>query len=191
MIYLVRHGQTDWNIEKKTQGHTDISLNENGRNQARMLSVGIASLGIDRIVSSDLSRARETAEILNDKIGCKIELDSRLREINYGVLEGVCRDNLTPKDWEIFNTTPEALNAEPMISVFSRIKSCFDELREAEGNILVVTHGGALRMIMYYASSPESFERNEYVKFCQNAKIKNAAVFKWNSTMDSLQPIEF
>ena len=67
MIYLVRHGQTDWNIEKKTQGHTDIPLNGTGKRQAEELAEKIADLKIDRIISSDLLRARETAEIMNWK----------------------------------------------------------------------------------------------------------------------------
>ena len=75
MIYLVRHGQTDWNIEKKhTQGHTDIPLNENGKKQAEQLAQSISNLKIDKIISSDLLRAKETAEIINKKLYKIIEL---------------------------------------------------------------------------------------------------------------------
>ena len=89
MIYLVRHGQTDWNIEKKTQGHTDIPLNENGRKQAQILAQSISNLKIDRIISSDLLRAKETAEIINERFGNNISLDERIREINYGLFDSL------------------------------------------------------------------------------------------------------
>ena len=126
MIYLIRHGQTDWNLEKKTQGHTDISLNENGKEQAKLVSRIISNYKIDKIYSSDLLRAKETAEIINENFGLNIILDNRLREINYGDLEGVPRPTLSQDVWDVFNNNPEKLNAEPIISVFNRIKSFFE-----------------------------------------------------------------
>jgi len=189
MIYLVRHGQTDWNVEKKTQGHTDIPLNDIGREQARSLSLDISKLGIDSIISSDLLRAKETAEIINEANGVNLIFDQRLREINYGDLEGISRDNLKPETWDIFNVTPEKFNAEPFTDVFVRIKSLFDELSDKQENILIVTHGGPLRMIMYYANNRDKFDKKEYALFSQNAKIKNAAVFGWEENLTSLRPI--
>ena len=89
MIYLIRHGQTNWNAERKIQGQTDIPLNQIGQQQAKDVSEEISKLKIDKIFSSDLLRARETAEIINEKIGAKIEYDKRLREVNYGNYEGI------------------------------------------------------------------------------------------------------
>jgi len=130
MIYLVRHGQTDWNIEKKhTQGHTDIPLNENGKKQAEQLAQSISNLKIDKIISSDLLRAKETAEIINKKFGSPIFFDERMREINYGILERIPRDTLTQETWDIFNTRPEELKAESKVHIFERIKNFFDELK--------------------------------------------------------------
>lgn len=189
MIYLVRHGQTDWNVEKKTQGHADIPLNEKGRKQAKSLSSNISKLGVEKIVSSDLLRAKETAEILNKVFGVSLVFDKRLREINYGDLEGIPRDTLKPEMWDIFNKTPEKLNAEPFVDVFTRIKTFFDELSDTNENILVVTHGGPLRMIMYYANNRENFNKKEYTIFSQNAKINNAAIFEWEKDATSLRPI--
>jgi len=189
MIYLVRHGQTDWNVEKKTQGHADIPLNEKGRKQAKSLSSNISKLGVEKIVSSDLLRAKETAEILNKVFGVSLVFDKRLREINYGDLEGIPRDTLKPEMWDIFNKTPEKLNAEPFVDVFTRIKTFFDELSDTNENILVVTHGGPLRMIMYYANNRENFNKKEHTIFSQNAKINNAAIFEWEKDATSLRPI--
>lgn len=189
MIYLVRHGQTEWNVEKKTQGHTDIPLNEMGRKQARSLSLCISKLGIDSVISSDLLRARETAEIINKAAGVNLIFDQRLRELNYGDLEGIPRDTLEPETWDIFNITPEKFNAEPFTNVFARIKLLFDELSNNQGNVLIVTHGGPLRMIMYYANNRDKFNKKEYAIFNQNAKLNNAALFRWEKNLTSLRPI--
>lgn len=83
MIYLIRHGETDWNVERKIQGQTDIPLNSNGKQQAEEAANEIANLKIDRIISSDLSRAKETAEIINKKVGAKITFDKRIREVKF------------------------------------------------------------------------------------------------------------
>jgi len=189
MIYLVRHGQTDWNVEKKTQGHTDIPLNDKGREQARSLSLSISKLRVESIISSDLLRAKETAKIINEACGVHLIFDQRLREINYGDLEGIPRDTLKPEIWDIFNMTPEKLNAEPFTNLFTRIKILFDELSDKQGNILIVTHGGPLRMIMYYANYRENFNKKKYADFSQNAKIKNAAIFEWEKNLTCLRPI--
>lgn len=183
MIYLVRHGQTDWNIEKKTQGYTDIPLNENGRKQAQILAKSISNLKIDRIISSDLLRAKETAEIINERFGKNISLDERIREINYGVLEGVPRDTLTQDTWDIFNTKPEELKAESKIHIYDRIKSFFDDLQDSKENILIVTHGGALRMIMYYAENRNEFDNDKYLKEFNSVKINNADIFEWGNIL--------
>ena len=68
MIYLLRHGQTDWNLERKIQGHLDMALNETGRKEALICLDKIVSLNIDNIISSDLVRAKETAQIINEKL---------------------------------------------------------------------------------------------------------------------------
>lgn len=189
MIYLVRHGQTNWNIEQKTQGHTDIPLNADGILEAETIAKSISKLKIDRIISSDLLRARETAEIINQLLGVEISFDQRLREINYGDLEGIPRTELTPNTWDIFNETPEKLNAERMASVFERIKSFFDELDKHQDNILIVTHGGALRIIMHYAESRYNFDKEKYSNTHQNSKIKNASIFQWNMGQTILMPV--
>ncbi|MCF0125762.1 MAG: histidine phosphatase family protein [Clostridia bacterium] len=181
MIYIVRHGQTDWNIEKKTQGHTDIPLNENGRNQAKRLAQSLQNVNIDKIISSDLIRAKETAKIINEQINKEIIYDKRLREINYGLLEGINRDTLTPDVWDTFNNFPEKLKAEDKESIFSRVKECFDEILNDKENILIVTHGGVLRMIMFYKHNRDKFNNDIYLKEYNNVKINNADIFEWDN----------
>ena len=178
MIYLIRHGQTDWNIDKKIQGQTDIPLNENGKLQAKNISEDISKLKIDRIISSDLSRAKETANIINENIGVKIDFDKRLREVGYGDLEGTLVDTLTEETWDIFNKTPEKLNGETRVEVYKRIKSFFDELKREDGNTLVVTHGGAIRMIRYYADNRDEFNIEKYMNYTRDMKVDNATVLE-------------
>lgn len=189
MIYLVRHGQTDWNLEKKTQGHTDISLNDNGREQAKLVSDVIKDYKIDKIYSSDLLRAKETADIINEKFGLDIILDNRLREINYGDLEGIPRTLLSQDVWDVFNNNPLELHAEPMLDVYTRVKNFFDSLNYDE-DILIVTHGGALRAIMYYISNREFFDKIEYDKNYRDMKIANGAIYKFDINDNSFDTID-
>ena len=107
MIYIIRHGQTDWNIEHRTQGQTDIALNTNGIKQAELITEKIANSKIDSIISSDLKRAYMTAQIINKKFNKKIETDKRLREFCFGTLEGIIRDNITQETWDNFNKNPK------------------------------------------------------------------------------------
>ena len=178
MIYLIRHGQTDWNLDRKLQGQTDIPLNNNGRGQAEEAAKEIANLKIDRIISSDLSRAKETAEIINKKIGVEISFDKRLREVNYGDYEGELIETIKDEDWNVFNQNPEKKNGESRKQVYERVKSFLQEINESE-NVLVVTHGGALRMMLYYAKNKEKFDVVSYDEFSKDYWISNAKVIDY------------
>jgi len=92
-VYLIRHGETEFNAERKAQGWCDVKLTENGMMQAAELGEGIKNIKFDRIISSDLVRAKQTANIIfgNDP---KTEYDERLREVNNTVLAGRKRDEL-------------------------------------------------------------------------------------------------
>ena len=91
-LLLVRHGETDWNAEGRLQGHTDRPLNDYGRTQARRLAEQLHGDGIAAIYASDLVRARETAEILSERLGLPVLLDADLRERNWGSWEGLTPD---------------------------------------------------------------------------------------------------
>src|SRR5439155_1677019 len=85
LIYIVRHGATDWNQSGRIQGHIDIPLNETGRAQARMVSRRLAAFGATALCSSDLLRAYETAQIIGQTTGLRVLQEPELREINGGV----------------------------------------------------------------------------------------------------------
>lgn len=88
-LYLIRHGQTDWNLAHRIQGRKDIPLNETGRQQARLLAEGMKNRPAEKIFTSQMLRARETAEILANSQNVSLYLVKGLEEINYGEWEGM------------------------------------------------------------------------------------------------------
>lgn len=177
MIYIIRHGQTDWNKLQKTQGQTDVPLNDVGRQEALSVAQQLAALPISKIISSDLKRAKETAEIINRSLGVPLLIDERLREMNFGLLEGIERHKLPDGIWDTFYHSPEKLKAESSKSVYKRIKSFFDTLDTRE-NILIVTHGGVLRMLAHYVNEPEKFVKEKHAQLVQQS-FPNATLFQW------------
>jgi len=182
MIYLVRHGQTDWNVEKRLMGLTDIPLNEFGITQAKSLGKEASQLKIDHIFSSDLLRAKETAEIINKFIDVEISLDERLREFNYGVIEGRILKEISSECWNQFHFHPEQLGAESFKSVYNRIKDFFGNLAKKNlSNVLIVTHGGTLRIIQYYKGNRDNLNKEDYIENYLNSKIKHASIIEWKN----------
>lgn len=179
MIYIIRHGQTDWNIEHRTQGQTDIALNTNGIKQAELITQKISNLKIDSIISSDLKRAYMTAQIINKNFHKAIETDKRLREFCFGTLEGITRDKITQETWEKFNENPKQFNAETKEEIFSRIKSFIKDMKSEIKNkkVLVVTHGGPIRMIKYYLDNGDNYSDKKYLEEYMNLKINNMDLF--------------
>lgn len=101
MIYIVRHGQTNWNISKQLQGHNPIPINENGRKEADNVRRKIELLNFDKIISSDLLRAIQTTEIINKHLSKDVILDSRLRSVDYGTLEGRFIPDISQEEWAV------------------------------------------------------------------------------------------
>jgi uncharacterized phosphatase len=140
-LVLVRHGQTDWNVERRIQGSSDIPLNETGRRQARDAARLLAREHWDSIVSSPLSRARETAEILAAELGLgAVEVVDGLQERNYGAAEGLTG----PEAEELYHG--RVPGRETPAAVVERVHSVLVALaREHPGKaVLVVTHGGVI-----------------------------------------------
>ena len=93
-LYLIRHGQTDWNAQRRLQGHSDIPLNAEGQKQAQSLALRLRDHAFDTVLSSDLARALKTAEILNFDRGLPHRKTRLLREIHLGEIEGLNRDQV-------------------------------------------------------------------------------------------------
>jgi alpha-ribazole phosphatase len=156
-LLLIRHGQTNWNLEQRFQGQSDIPLNETGRKQAHALADRLSAKQFDAVYSSDLQRATETANIITQMSGCKPDL--RLREVHFGDWEGLTYDEIKAKhpdtlaDWEadIFKNAPP--HGETLEGLSVRVQSMLDELREKheDQNILIVAHGGVLQTLICLA----------------------------------------
>jgi broad specificity phosphatase PhoE len=140
VFYIVRHGQTDWNVEERIQGHTDIPLNERGRKQAVELSDRLKAVTFHYCYSSDLQRAIQTAHILKGNHSIDLKVDQRLRERYFGSWEGRLSSELN-------GLLQEETAVESNASVQERIMAFLQEIAEIhpESNILITTHGGVMR----------------------------------------------
>lgn len=156
-IYLVRHGETDWNIQGKYQGFTDVPLNERGLAQAKACAEAMKEFQIDRIISSDLSRAQVTAESINAYHHAPLKVDSRIREVNFGDWETLHIDEIDARwpgmIWNMYRhpETTALPNGETFQEVQDRAwEALSDEIADAEDgqSILVVCHGGTIRTLL-------------------------------------------
>jgi probable phosphoglycerate mutase len=151
-LWFVRHGQTDWNVEQRIQGWLDVPLNRDGREQAERLARAIQNVSIQHIFSSDLVRARETAQILARGRNCPICLEPMLRERRFGPLEGQRRTDIPGS-----TSTAEAVpyppidvtlrNMESDSAFIDRARAFLEQLTNLplKGRVLAVTHGGFIR----------------------------------------------
>ena len=150
-IYIARHGETEWNKNHRVCGRTDIDLTENGKDQARILAEKLATESIDLIISSPLKRATQTSKIISEICNTPVVIDDRLIEQDYGIYEGVDRQNpdfLTNKR----NFAYRYPNGESMMQVASRVYPMIEELKEKyeDKNILLLCHGGVCRVLKTY-----------------------------------------
>lgn len=176
-IYITRHGESQWNLEGKVQGVTDIPLTAKGIEQARQLARKIKENGIkiDVILYSPLSRAADTAKIVAEENGLPLILEPRLIEQNFGEYEG--------HEWKkhpgVFHEAKKQFasdynGGESMLRLAQRIYNLLDELKSRSNaenkTFLLVTHGGIARMIhsYFYSETNEEFSSTE----TRNCEIK-------------------
>ncbi len=155
-ILLARHGQTDDNREPiRVQGFRDTPLNETGRRQAAQLAERMAAEDVVSLWSSDLRRARETAEIVGAQLGLEPRLDARLREANRGRWEGRLFVDIAREEPELFAAWMRAgehfrfPEGESLKDQLERVRASLDDIR-AGGELpaLVVAHGGSIRVML-------------------------------------------
>ena len=150
-LLLARHGETDWNSERRWQGHVDRPLNERGREQARALAAELAGRRIDAVYSSDLLRARETAEIVAAALGLEVRVDPGLREVDTGSWSGLVHSEIETSDPEGFRRWQEGgkgwESGESYEEMGARVVAAVLELAAAhpDETLLVVSHGGSIR----------------------------------------------
>ena len=159
LIVLARHGETDWNRDHRIQGHSDVPLNANGRAQANELAERLAGERFDAVYASDLARARETAQIAVARTGLLVTELVELREKHFGSWEGLTDDSVLARfpeahsgPWGDSETTDEM-----SVRVVEALKSI--AAAHADGNVLVVTHGGPIRAATQFCGvEPHSIE---------------------------------
>lgn len=155
-FYLIRHGETDWNKGGRYQGWTNIELNENGREQARLLGKRFAYLPLDAIYVSPLNRAIATAEPMAKAKGLTPIVDEHFKEINFGEWEGHTIQELSEKYGKAYTDFFDDPFSYPMPgegsfqNVMKRAVAGFEELekRHKGENIAIVSHGGLLRVML-------------------------------------------
>jgi broad specificity phosphatase PhoE len=163
-IFLFRHGQTDWNKEGRFQGHTDIPLNQTGEQEAEELRAYIEKIKPEFIVSSDLQRALNTAQIVNKSLNLKMEISSALRETDLGDAEGKVRTEVdrlfgieAMSKWVSIH--PGTLDfgfpkGESKQEVIDRVLAYIESIviNNSIAKLAVSTHGGVIKRICHYIS---------------------------------------
>ncbi len=188
-IYILRHGETDWNTVRRLQGRTDIPLNDNGRSVARLCGRGMKEKGLqfDRVISSPLGRSLETARIILDELGqsgIPLTTDQRIIEISFGIYEGYSAiyhpDYPCPDpDWHYFMDDPSRYRAPEGAETFDMLLSrtgdflgqLASEDSSPEENVLVSVHGCASRALLYHMT-----DGIDLAHFWQGSVPKNCAV---------------
>ena len=156
-ILLARHGESDWNAEKRWQGHADRRLTERGRGQARALAERLADIDLDAVYSSDLRRARETADAVAGAKGLEVHALPELREVDVGSWSGLTRleaKERFPDDYGRWldggHGWPDGETYEEMMErIFGAVRRIVAE--HPDERVLIVAHGGPIRAIHAHA----------------------------------------
>ncbi|MBK8317867.1 MAG: histidine phosphatase family protein [Betaproteobacteria bacterium] len=189
-LCLVRHGETEWNAARRIQGQIDIGLNETGLRQAEAAGRWLKTAGIMALYSSDLKRARTTAEAIGRALGLVPVLVPEMRERRYGTFEGLTYDEAKakyPEGYAAFegrNADYSFENGESLHAMFERVTSRLKEIAAAHAgqNVVVVLHGGVLDII-------NRFARGNSLEAPRDFLIPNAGL-NWIAAVDGKWHIE-
>jgi broad specificity phosphatase PhoE len=189
-LILVRHGETDWNRDGRWQGHSDTHLNDVGREQARRVAAELDSA--DVIYTSDLARARETADIIAAALDVDVRTDPRLRERSFGAWEGLSAPEIEEQfadelaRWRVGDGAGAA-DAEPFEAFAGRVRAFVDDTvaRHPDETVLVVAHGGSIRVIHALAGGLD------YVRDHRSIPgVPNCAVARYAAEEGKLAPLD-
>lgn len=174
-ICIIRHGETDWNVEKRIQGQTDIPLNETGRAQAMAMAFNAAHYNFTAVYSSDLSRARATAQAVAEGRTLEIKTMAQLRERHYGIFQGITAveaEKRYPEAHALYKARDlnyDFETGESLVSFAVRVMEAFGWIaRHHSGHtVAVVCHAGVLDVIYRKATSrPLTTERDFIIPNC-------------------------
>lgn len=186
-LYIIRHGETEWNKARKLQGRTNIQLSEKGIELAKKTAEGMKDIQIDMVISSPLDRAYNTALYVIGDRNIPVIKDDRLEEISFGDWEGERSMGGNPdieKKMEIFFSEPmkfdKAPNGERIIDVCRRTKEFFDDISSNEEykdkSILISTHGCAGRCLLCNFLEEDGFLKREDIDIWRGCVPKNCSV---------------
>jgi len=175
-ICLVRHGETDWNVERRLQGTTDTPLNSTGVKQAQACSVYLASSSYDVLITSPLKRARQTAEIINQQLHLPLQVMTEFKERHFGEAEGMsyeARRSLYP-DKNYPNQEEEDDFHERIMTGLQHVNQLYPDQK-----VLLVSHGAVIKAILKTFSDQENILENDRL---MNGCISNIQFHneKWN-----------
>ena len=175
MIYIVRHGQTEMNNRKVPQGRSDVPLNEIGIGQARAAAEELTDIWFDRVYTSPLIRAIQTAKIIVPYV--EPVMDERLIEMDYGPYEGCDLTQLPPEIMTFFSDfvhNPAPNGMEQLSSVVVRVGAFLEELRKEEGNILLSAHAISMKgMLEYLTPDSNGAYWSKYIGNCSVYTAEN------------------
>lgn len=156
--FIIRHGETDWNVEGRWQGHSDPTLNTRGQIQAQQLATYFQAQGVslDVIYSSDLQRAAQTATPLRDALDVPLHYDARLREIQLGVFQGLTLAEIAENypdafaAWRSSDLSYAIPEGESRLMLRQRALAAWNDItsRSDLGRVALVTHGGTIRHLL-------------------------------------------
>jgi len=182
IVLLARHGETDWNVQRRWQGHADPPLNDRGREQARRLAVLVADVELDAIYASDLARARETAAIVAAARGLDVVTDPALREIDVGEWSGLTTGEIERRFPDGLRRHAEGsdgwVHGESHLMMSERIVGAVARIAGAHPGecVLCVLHGGVMRAILAQAAGIELGEFRRAVPSPVNGAVARIAV---------------
>lgn len=162
-LWCVRHGQTDWNVEGRWQGQSDVPLNAVGLAQAETLAARLSGQRFAALYSSDLSRARQTAEHIAAQVNLPVRLDPRLREISHGEWEGLLVSEINRRRAE--QPAMRAPGGEAVQAVAERLTLALDDIAAAwpGERVLVVSHGFCLAVMICLVNGIPLKEAGEHI----------------------------
>jgi broad specificity phosphatase PhoE len=181
-IYLARHGESDWNVERRWQGHADRPLTDRGRGQAQNLAARLAGVDLDAVYSSDLRRAWETADAVASAKGLDVIRLPELREVDVGSWSGLTRDECEARFPEAFARWRAGGSGwddgESYEEMGERIVEAIGRLAAEHqgGAILVVSHGGPIRAVHAHALGVDIATHRRTGPVEPNARLSAVAV---------------
>jgi broad specificity phosphatase PhoE len=191
-ILLARHGESDWNRERRWQGHADRPLTIRGEEQARALSDRLVEIPLDAVYASDLRRARETAKAVARPRGLEVQEVPELREVDVGSWSGLTRDDAMERFPEAYarwlDGGPGWSDGENYDAMSERVLGAVAEIVAAhpDSRVLVVSHGGPIRAIHAAALGMDIHEYRRLRPVEPNARL--SAVCAENSRLTRLCP---